>query len=285
MNELAIENRIHTIRGIQVMLDSDLAALYGTETKFLNRAVKRNPARFPDSFVFQLSKKEWENLKFQFGTSSAHGGRRTLPFVFTEQGIAMLSAVLQTDTAIQVSIQIMQAFVSMRKFFLENASIFQRLDQLELKQLKTDEKFDRVFKALEEGQIQQDKGIFFDGQIFDAYAFVSDLIKKAKNEIILIDNYIDESVLTLLSKRTKGINAIIYTKNSSKALQLDLEKYHAQYPAIQLKSFTQSHDRFLLIDQKELYHFGASLKDLGKKWFAFSRMDGFTTILIKELNS
>jgi hypothetical protein len=159
------------------------------------------------------------------------------------------------------------------------------LDKLELKQIQNEEKIDLVFKALEAGQIQQDKGIFFEGQIFDAYAFVADLIKKAKNEIILIDNYIDESVLTLLSKRSKGINAIIYTKNPSKALHLDLEKYNAQYPEIQIKSFTQSHDRFLLIDQKELYHFGASLKDLGKKWFAFSRMDGMAGVFLKQLNA
>jgi phage regulator Rha-like protein len=283
MNDLAIENRIYMVKGVQVMLDSDLAELYLSETKFINRAVKRNQARFPQTFVFHLSEKEWDNLKFQIGTSSLHGGRRTLPFVFTEQGVAMLSAVLNTETAISVSIQIMQAFVSMRKFLLQNASVFQRLDHLELKQAQTEEKIERIFQALEAGQPEPDKGIFFDGQIFDAYAFVSDLIKKAQQEIILIDNCPDDSVLTLLSKRAKDVKATIYTKTISKAFQLDLEKHHAQYPEIQVKTFSQSHDRFLLLDGKELYHLGASLKDLGKKWFAFSRMDGMAEIVMSQL--
>jgi hypothetical protein len=285
MNDLAIENRIYSIRGVQVMLDSDLAELYRSETKIINRAVKRNQARFPQTFVFQLSEKEWNNLRFQLGTSSLHGGRRTLPFVFTEQGIAMLSAVLNTETAISVSIKIMQAFVSMRKFLLQNASVFQRLDQLELKQVQSEEKIERIFKALESGQPEPDKGIFFDGQIFDAYTFVSSLIKKAHQEIILIENYPDDSVLTFLSKRSKDVKATIYTKSNTKAFQLDLEKHNAQYPEIQIKAFSQSHDRFLLIDRKELYHLGASLKDLGKKWFAFSRMDEMAGILLKQLSA
>lgn len=162
------------------MLDSDLAELYETETKFINRAVKRNESRFPEAFMFQLTENEWENLKYQFGTSSLHGGRRTLPYVFTEQGVAMLSAVLNTDRAITASIQIMQAFVAMRRFLLNNASVFQRLDQVELKQLKTDEKIEQIFKALESGKPEPDKGIFFEGQIFDAYVFVADIIKKAQ---------------------------------------------------------------------------------------------------------
>jgi hypothetical protein len=206
-----------------------------------------------------------------------------LPYVFTEQGVAMLSTVLRSEIAIQVSIQIMQAFVYMRKFLLQNASVFQRLDQLELKQVQTNDKIERIFKALEAGQPEPDKGIFFDGEIFDAYSFVSDLIKKAKQEIILIDNYPDDSVLTLLSKRTKDVKATMYTKVISKAFQLDLEKHHAQYPEIQILQFSQSHDRFLLIDRKDLYHFGASLKDLGKKWFAFSKMDSFVEVVIKQL--
>lgn len=283
-----IENRIHTIRGIQVMLDSDLAVLYGTETKFINRAVNRNPQRFPDSFVFELTQNEWESLRFQIGTLKIKGARgqhrKYLPKVFSEQGVAMLSSVLNTETAISVSIQIMQAFISMRKFLLQNASVFQRLDSLELKQLQTDGKIDRIFKALEAGQPAPDKGIFFDGQIFDAYVFVTDLIKKAQKEIILIDNYVDESVLTLLTKRAKEVQATIYTKSISKAFQLDLEKHHAQYPKIQVKTFTQSHDRFLLIDRKELYHIGGSLKDLGKKWFAFSRMDSMAEVVFMQLN-
>jgi len=179
----------------------------------------------------------------------------------------------------------MQAFVSMRKFLLQNASVFQRLDQLELKQVQSEEKIERIFKALESGQPEPDKGIFFDGQIFDAYTFVSSLIKKAHQEIILIENYPDDSVLTFLSKRSKDVKATIYTKSNTKAFQLDLEKHNAQYPEIQIKAFSQSHDRFLLIDRKELYHLGASLKDLGKKWFAFSRMDEMAGILLKQLSA
>ncbi|MCS4436228.1 ORF6N domain-containing protein [Aquiflexum gelatinilyticum] len=278
-----IESKIYSIRGVQVMLDSDLALLYGTETKFINRAVKRNPLRFPDAFIFQLTEKEWIDLKYHFGTSSEHGGRRTMPYVFSEQGVSMLSAVLNTDFAIQVSIQIMQAFVSMRKFLMNNASVFQRLDQVELKQLKTDEKLEQIFKALEAGQPKPDKGIFFEGQIFDAYVFVADLIKKAKTNIILIDNYVDESVLNLLLKRSKKVSATIYTKNISNQLLQDLKKYNSQYPEINIQEFKESHDRFLIIDGKELYHIGASLKDLGKKWFAFSRMDSFVNEVLQKL--
>jgi hypothetical protein len=258
---------------MQVMLDSDLAILYQTETKFINRAVKRNLLRFPEAFMFQLSESEWTNLKFQFGTSSEHGGRRSIPFVFTEQGVAMLSAVLNTERAIIVSIQIMQAFVAMRNFLSNNASVFQRLDQLELKQLKTDQKFEQVFKALEAGRPEPTQGIFFDGQIFDAYAFMSGVIKKAKKEIILIDNYIDESTLTHLSKKAKFVKVILYTKTISQQLTLVVKKANEQYSGFEIQSFAKSHDRFLIIDEKDVYHIGASLKDLGKKWFAFTKME------------
>ena len=292
MNQLTkqeIENQIHTIRGQQVMLDSDLAVLYGTETKFINRAVNRNPERFPDSFAFDLNEEEWNSLRFQNGTLNVNLGRgkhrKYLPKVFTEQGIAMLSAVLKTKTAIQVSIQIMQAFVEMRRFLGQNAALFQRIAQLEIKQIENDKKFNQLFNALEKNQLNPDKGIFFEGQIFDAYVFLSNLIKKAKTEIILIDNYVNESVLTLFSKRNAGVKATLLTKVISQGLLLDLEKYNSQYPKIEVKEFSKSHDRFLILDHTELYHFGASLKDLGKKWFAFSRMDDFTEVLLKELNS
>jgi hypothetical protein len=167
----------------------------------------------------------------------------------------------------------MKTFVNMRKFLLQNASVFQRLDQIEMKQLQTDEKIEQVFKALEAKQPQPGKGVFYEGQIFDAYAFVADLIKKASLDIVLVDNYPDETVLTLLSKRREKVSATIYTREISKALKLDLEKHNAQYPPIEIKLFHQSHDRFLILDQEEIYHFGASLKDLGKKWFAFSKMN------------
>ncbi len=279
-----LQDKIHTIRGFQVMLDSDLAELYGVEAKRLNEQVKRNTERFPQSFRFQLTEDEYENLRSQFATSSSkkslnlqvssleHGGRRYLPYVFTEQGISMLSAVLRSEIAIKVSIQIIEAFVNMRKFISNNALIFQRLDALEQKQFHTDVKIDSVLNALEDKTKKSNEGIFFDGQIYDAYAFVNDLLKSAKKEVILIDNYIDDTVFTLLSKY-QNLEIKIYTQNISKQLNLDFQKYKAQYKNIELQEFKKAHDRFLIIDSAEIYHIGASLKDLGKKWFAFSRFE------------
>jgi hypothetical protein len=275
----SFENLIFTIRDQQVMLDFHLSQVYNLETKRLNEQVKRNLKRFPDSFMFQLNQTEWKILRSQFATAK----RRTLPFAFTEQGVAMLSSVLNSDYAIQVSIQIMKAFVNMRKFLLNNASIFQRLDRIESKQLQSDEKIDQLFKALDAKTLSTDKGIFFNGQVFDAYIFFTEIIKKAKHHIILIDNYIDETVLIQLSKRNPNVTATIYTKKISQQLLLDLEKHNKQYPPIEIKLFTNSHDRFIIIDRTELYHIGASLKDLGKKWFAFSRMDTLTGSLLNML--
>ena len=286
MGKNSIQGRIHTVRGLQVMMDSDLAILYGVENKRLNEQVKRNIERFPEKFRFQLTQEEYQNLRSQlsasddndnlrsqFATSSSHGGRRTLPYMFTEQGVSMLSAVLRSKTAIEISIQIMDAFISMRKFIANNGVIFQRLDKIEQKQLITDTKLDKVFAAIEAKGIKPKQGIFFDGQIFDAYVFIADLIRQAKQSIVLIDNYIDESVLTMFAKRNTNCTATIYTKTISKQLQLDLQKHNTQYPPIVIKIFKNSHDRFLILDNREIYHIGASLKDLGKKWFAFSRFD------------
>ena len=220
-----IRNLIYTIRGKQVMLDSDLATLYQVETKNLNKAVKRNINRFPVSFCFQLTEEEVENLRFQFGTSSLnYGGRRYLPYVFTEQGIAMLSAVLRSEIAIKVSIEIMNAFVEMRRMLISNASLFHRLDKIELKQLEADQKFEEIFKALESHKLHSEKGIFYNGQVFDAYTFVSDIIRSAKSSIILLDNYVDDTVLTLLGKRNDNVTVTIYTKSISNQLRLDLTK-------------------------------------------------------------
>lgn len=296
MNELIIDNqtiqdKIYTIRGVQVMLDEDLAVLYGVETKNLNKAVNRNMDRFPEKFRFQLTQEEYDNLKFQIGTSSLnaslrsqfvtlekqHGGRRYLPYVFTEQGVSMLSAVLRSKTAIEVSIKIIDSFVNMRKFLSQNASLFTRIDSIEKRQIsyeiKNDTKVDAILNAIEEKGTPQKQHIFYDGQIFDAYLFVSDIIKSAKSSIKLIDNYIDESTLVLFTKRDAKVDMKIYTKTISKELKLDLEKHNAQYPKIEIEIFDLSHDRFLIIDEKDIYHFGASLKDLGKKWFAVSKMD------------
>jgi len=274
-----IENLIFTIRDQQVMLDFHLAQVYEIETKRLNEQVKRNIKRFPETFMFQLNIHEWDILRSQFATAK----RRTLPFAFTEQGVAMLSSVLNSDYAIQVSIQIMKAFVNMRKFLLTNASLFQRVDNLEQKQLKTDDKINQIFNALDTKTVPANQGIFFNGQVFDAYVFFSEIIKKAQSEIILIDNYIDETVFVQLSKRNPDVSATIYTGKKSPQLLLDLEKHNKQYPPIEIKQFTNSHDRFIIIDRIELYHLGASLKDLGKKWFAFSRMDTLAESLLNML--
>jgi hypothetical protein len=290
-----IEDRIYTVRGVQVMLDSHLAELYQVETKALNQAVKRNIDRFPDGFRFQLTDKEFvelnsmfesSSLRSQSVTSNSRGGRRYNPYVFTEQGVAMLSAVLRSDIAIKVSIQIMQAFVAMRKFLINNASVFQRLDQVELKQLKTDEKVEQIFKALEAGKPEPNQGIFFDGQIFNAYVFASDLIKKAQQEIILMDNYMDETTLTHLAKKAEKVKVLLFTKSISKQLLLDVKKANQQYGnSFEIKELKNSHDRFLIIDRNELYHIGASLKDLGKKWFAFSKMEkSITNMILEQLN-
>lgn len=280
-----IENRIFTIRGEQVMLDSDLALIYQTETKYVNRAVKRNIDRFPENFVFQLTEKEWDNLRFQTGTSKnddlefqtgtskSHGGRRTLPYVFTEQGVAMLSAVLKTDIAIKVSIQIMNAFVEMRKLINNNSKLLQRIKGVELKQIQTEENFKKIFNALENKELVPNQGIFFDGQVFDAYVLASKIVRSARESIVLIDNYMDETTFVHLAKKNRNVKAILLCKKINSKLKLDLKKANQQYGKFELKMFANSHDRFLIIDKKEVYHLGASLKDLGKKWFAFSKMN------------
>ena len=281
-----IENKIFTIRDQQVMIDFHLAEIYGIEIKRLNEQVKRNSKRFPDSFMFQLNNQEWTILRSQIATLKLNQGqhRKYIPYAFTEQGVAMLSSILNTDYAIQVSIQIMKAFVHTRKLLLSNASLFQKVFNIEQKQLEADEKFDQIFKALDAKTLPKDKGIFFNGQIFDAYLFVTEIIKSAKSEIILIDNFIDETVLIQLSKRNEEVKTTIYTGKISQQLQLDLEKHNKQYPPIEIKHFSDAHDRFLIIDRSELYHIGASLKDLGKKWFAFSRMDTLTELILNRLN-
>lgn len=286
ISHVEIRKRIYSIRGKQVILDSDLASLYQVETKNLNRAVKRNIERFPESFCFQLTEGEVETLRFQFGTSRLnHGGRRYLPMVFSESGVAMASSILRSDIAVKISVEIMEAFVEMRRMLISNAPLFHRLDKIELKQLDADKKFEEIFKALESDKIHNESGIFYNGQVFDAYAFVSDIIRSAGRSIILIDNYVDDTVLTLLGKRGHSVSATIYTKNISNQLHLDLQRYNSQYPSIDIHLFAQAHDRFLIIDGTELYHIGASLKDLGKKWFAFSRMDIEVAKMLQFLNT
>ena len=306
---------IHTIRAEQVMLDSDLAEIYGVETKVFNQAVKRNIERFPEAFRFQLTEEEYDSLKTrlegpssddglrsQFVTSRDAGAlrsqivtldkggrgkhRKYLPYAFTEQGVSMLSAVLRSETAVKVSIQIIHAFVEMRRFLQANASIFARMDSMEKRQFalesKTMENFEKVFQALEAAEPPK-QGIFYNGQVHDAHAFVSELIRTAKKSLVLIDNYIDDSVLTLLTKRKKGVTASIYTQSISKQLTLDLDKHNAQYPPIEIHTFKDAHDRFLILDERDIYHIGASLKDLGKKWFAFSKFETGAVAMLDKL--
>jgi phage regulator Rha-like protein len=302
-----IQNLICTIRNKQIMLDKDLAEMYQVETRVLNQAVKRNIDRFPEHFRFQLTAEETEKLvttsdRFGFLSSQqvASGSRsqnvtlnksgskrgqniKYLPFVFTEQGVAMLSAVLRSETAVKVSIQIMDAFVEMRKILSGHEGLLQRMDRFELKQADHDQKFDEVFKALEAGSGVPKQGIYFEGQTFDAFNFASGLIRSAKISIRLIDNYVDDAVLVMLAKRKEGVSATLYSKNASKVLLLDLKKHNEQYPAIELKHFDKSHDRFLIIDDKRVYHIGASLKDLGKKWFAFTELNIEAVTIIEKI--
>jgi hypothetical protein len=273
-----IKNLIYTIRGKQVMLDSDVAMLYQYTTKSINKAMKRNINRFPEDFCFQLTEKEVENLRFQFGTSSLkkenYGGRRYLPYVYTEQGISMLAGVLKNEIAVQVSINIIRAFIEMRKFISLNGKLFKRLTNVECKILEHDKKFDIVFNELQKDEKMEFKQkIFFDGQIYDAYSLIIDIIKKAKQKILIIDNYIDDSILKILSKKNQKVEVVILTLQNSKLNKLDITKFNKQYPVLKLAYTNKFHDRFIVIDNKELYHVGASLKDLGKKCFAISKIE------------
>ena len=287
----SVENRILTIRGVQVILDRDLADLYNVETKRLNEQVRRNLLRFPENFRFQLTQNEFQELVANCDRFSSLKHSTVCPFAFTEQGVAMLASVLRSETAIRVSIRIMDAFVSMRHFLINNADVFRRLSTIEYHQLEmmqhqqeSDKRIDEVFRRLDEGTVQPKQGIFYDGQIYDAYTFVSDLVKSAKRCIVLIDNYVDETVLTLLDKRDEGVTADIYTLQINQQLRLDINRHNSQYPPINVSVFRRSHDRFLCIDDV-VYHIGASIKDLGKKWFAFAKMEVLTPAeLIAKIN-
>ncbi|WP_353844496.1 ORF6N domain-containing protein [Prosthecochloris sp.] len=285
-----IQSMIYTIRDVQVMLDSDLARVYGVEVKRLTEQVKRNINRFPDNFRFQLTPEEFEKLRSQIATLETGGGRgkhrKYYPYVFTEQGVSMLSAVLRSETAVMVSIKIINAFVEMRRFLQQNADVFTRLDSVERRQIifeaETEKNFEKIFKALESDEPSK-QGIFYNGQVYDAYTFACDLVRRARKSLIVVDNYVDDSVLTLLSKRKNGVSATIYTKTISRQLALDLKKYNQQYPPIFIEVFKDTHDRFLIIDRTEIYHIGASLKDLGKKWFAFSRFESSAVEMLKKM--
>ena len=280
-----IENLIYTIRGKQVMLDSDVANLYQYKTKSLNLAVKRNIERFPEEFCFQLTENELNNLRFQIETSkkekniltSSRGGRRYLPYVFTEQGVAMLAGILKSDIAVNISIKIIKAFISMRKFLIQNGQVFERLSILEYKQLENEKNFDKVFNMLQQKDDVKQK-IFFEGQIWDSYSLIIDIIKKANKKIVIIDNYIDDSVLKMLTKKNKNVETVIITSEKSNISQLDIQKFNKEYPILKVAKTNKFHDRFIIIDNKELYHCGASIKDLGKKCFAINKIEDMEII-------
>ena len=296
-----IKNLIYTIRGKQVMLDSDVAMLYHYQTKRINEAVKRNKERFPENLCFQLTTEEIKNIKMpnvvlnlknennwsQFATSSKsenikHRGKKYLPYVFTEQGIAMLSVLLKNDIAVQVSINIMNAFVEMRKFLIQNGQIFERLTNIEYKLLEHDKKFNEVFNQLQvEENIKQK--IFFEGQIYDAYSLISDIIKKANKKILIIDNYIDDSVLKMLTKKNNNVEVVILTSDKSNIQQIDIQKFNKEYPILKVAKTNKFHDRFIIIDNEEMYHLGASIKDLGKKCFGINKIED-VEIMEKILN-
>jgi len=273
----AIGKRILNLRNQQVLLDRDLAELYCVETKVLNQAVKRNIGRFPSDFRFQLTDSETKELvticdRFELLKHSS-----VLPYAFTEQGVAMLSTVLKSDIAVKVSIGIMRAFVEMRHLMQNNSHILQRLTHIEQNQIalkfESDCKFAQIFERLEQTALPPKQGVFFQGQIFDAYQFVADLIRSAKKSILLIDNYVDDSVLKLLLKRKENVLTTIIVNQISSGLKLDIQRHNAQYPSIEVKEVAGIHDRFLLLDETELYTFGASFKDLGKKLFCFSKIE------------
>ena len=283
-----VESRIFTLRNQQVMIDRDLAVLYGVETKRLNEQVRRNEERFPEEFCFQLTQSENDFLRSQFATSKTEtrGGRQYLPYAFTEQGVAMLSAVLHSDTAVKISIEIMKAFVSMRHYLQENAGIISRLSTIESKSAKFEEKtieydknFKKIFSALDKQIETPNQGIFFQGQIFDAYVFFEKIIQKAQSEIILIDGYVDLSILERLATKKKNVTVKIYTNEKTKITKLDIQKFNEQYPTLEVVSTAKMHDRFLIIDQESIYHIGASLKDLGKNCFAFERLQDSSVMI------
>ena len=284
INENTIKNLIYVVRGQQVMLDSDLAMLYQVETKVFNQDVKRNIERFPDEFRFRLTRDEYNVLRSQFVTSKGKGGRRYMPYVFTEQGIAMLSAVLRSDIAIKVSIRIMSTFVEMRRFMANNSIVLNRINEIEVKQLlyqkETDEKFEENFNYISEHQEVSQK-VFFEGQIYDAFSLFIQLVAKAEKSIVLIDNYVDVGTLNILAKKNKDVEVKVYTLKSTKLSQEDINNFNQQYKALEINYTNMFHDRFLIIDDSLAYHIGASLKDAGKKCFAINKIED--KIIVEEI--
>lgn len=279
-----IETKILVLRKQQVMIDRDLAELYGVETKVLNQAVKRNLERFPDNFMFKLNDNEKNELVTNCDRFATLKHSSSTPYAFTEQGVAMLSAVLKSERAVATSIQIMNAFVSMRHFLQNNSFLLQEMISIRQHQNDADKKIEQLFEMMDKYKVNNTQGIFYQGQIFDAYAKFESFICQAKNEIILIDNYVDLSVLEQLAKKATGVNVTIYTPQNTKLTPQDIQKINAQYPFLKVNYTAKVHDRFLIIDNTMLYHIGASLKDLGKKCFAFEVLDSsFIPNILKNI--
>ena len=264
--DIKIENMIYEIRGKQVMLDSDLARLYKCKngTKTINQAVKRHINRFPERYMFQLSEREYDNLRSQVGTTKENNKSRTLPYVFTEQGVAMLATILRTPIAEEVSIRIMDAFVAMRKYISTNLIEQKYINDLVLKDSKRIDVLENAFSSFKD----KNNHIVFEGQIYDAYSLMIKIFEKALSSIIIIDNYIDKKILDILSKTNRKVTFITNKYNN-----VDYEKYKEQYNNVTLVVNNSFHDRFIILDKKILYHFGASFKDLGKKCFAITKIE------------
>ena len=285
IQEGTIKNLIYVIRGQQVMLDSDLAELYQVETGNLNKAMKRNINRFPVEFCFQINKMEFDSLIFQNGISNGNerGGRRKLPYVYTEQGIAMLSAVLRSEIAVRVSVQIMKTFVEMRRYLANENFVLDKVSKLECKLIegdikrqqfeeKTERKFEQIFSYISEHEEVTQK-IFFEGQIYDAFSLLTELVSKAEKELVLIDNYVDVGTLNILAKKKQGVKVVLYTEKKTKLSPEDISNFNRQYPLLEVKHTEAFHDRFLIVDGVYAYHIGASIKDAGKKCFGINKME------------
>jgi len=278
--DVDIKSMIYTIRGKQVILDCDIARLYHYQTKNINKSMKRNIERFPEDFCFQLNEKELEEMWFQIGTTSEikYRSEKYLPYAYTEQGISMLAGILKNEIAIQVSINIIRAFVEMRKFLYNNGQIFERLTTLEYKQLENEKNIKQLFNMFQNEEDIKQK-IFFQGQIWDSYSLIVDIIKKAKSKILIIDNYIDDSILKMLSKKNKDVEVVILTSNNNSNIQnLDIQKFNKEYPTLKVAKTNKFHDRFIVIDNQELYHCGASIKDLGNKCFGINKIEDLEII-------
>lgn len=270
-----IKNLIYTIRGMQVMLDSDVANLFKYTTKNINKSVKNNAERFPEYYCFQLTTKEYNSLmtrRYNITKIGRCNNRKYLPYVFTEYGITMLAALLKSEVAVNISIKIVNTFMQMRKKFSENNQVFERLTSLEYKLLEQEKKINNILGDLKfEENIKQK--IFFKGQIYDAYSIIIDIIKSANKKILIIDNYIDDNVLKMLSKKKKDVEVTILTSIKSNIEKLDIKKFNKEYPILKLEKTNKFHDRFIIVDNKEMYHLGASIKDLGKKCFGINKIE------------